>query len=121
MKVLIVDDSSIVRNRIMRLMSHPAMPPIKVAGLARDGAEALGIFAQCKPEIVTIDLAMPVLGGADCIEAMVKLDPEVKILIVSALSDKASAITALKKGARGFLHKPFTDEQLIEAFLELVC
>ena len=120
MKVLIVDDSSIIRSRITRLMNHPRMPQINVAGLAKDGAEALGIFVQSKPEIVTMDLTMPVMGGAECIEAMVKINPEVNILVVSALSDKATAISALKKGARGFLYKPFTDEQLMEALIELV-
>lgn len=104
----------------MRLMSDPRMPPMVVTGLAKDGAEALSIFAQNKPEVVTMDLTMPIMDGAECIEAMVKMNPDVNILVVSALSDKATAISALKKGARGFLYKPFTDEQLMDAFRELV-
>ncbi len=50
---------------------------------------------------------------------IVTLDPEVRILVISALSDKATGIAALKKGARGFLCKPFTEQQLIDALIEL--
>ena len=63
---------------------------------------------------------MPELDGLGCIKELVKINNKSKILVVSAISDKSSAIEALKYGATGFLHKPFSDELLIEAFLELI-
>jgi len=66
-----------------------------------------------------MDLTMPEMDGIECISALLKLDPAVKILVVSALSDKSTAIQALKLGARGFVAKPFTDEELQMALLEV--
>lgn len=62
---------------------------------------------------------MPEMDGIACIDVLMKMQPELNILAVSALGDKATAISALKKGARGFLQKPFTDEQLVNALLEI--
>lgn len=120
MKVLIVDDSNIIRNRIVRLLSNESIPTMTVVGMAKNGAEALAVFAQSRPNIVTMDLTMPVMDGVECTSKMIDMDPDVSILVISALSDKATAIAALKKGAKGFLYKPFTDQQLIDAFQELV-
>ena len=66
-----------------------------------------------------MDLTMPEMDGIACIDVLMKMQPELNILAVSALGDKATAISALKKGARGFLQKPFTDEQLVNALLEI--
>jgi two-component system chemotaxis response regulator CheY len=55
-----------------------------------------------------------------CIKALIAEYPKIDILVVSALNDKATAIQALKQGARGFLTKPFTDKQLVDALLEFV-
>lgn len=120
MRLLIVDDSSIVRSRIARLMGAGGLGDMLIVGMARNGVEALNLFVQHKPDIVTMDLTMPEMDGVQCTEAMMKLNAEARILVVSALSDKATAIKALQKGAQGFLYKPFTDEQLLEALDELV-
>ncbi|MDR3213507.1 MAG: response regulator [Azoarcus sp.] len=119
MKLLIVDDSAIIRSRIARVLSDLRLNSIEVVGMARNGMEAIALFLQNTPDIVTMDITMPEMDGVDCTEKMISLSPECNILVISALSDKATALKALKKGARGFLYKPFTDEELIAAFLEL--
>jgi two-component system chemotaxis response regulator CheY len=119
-KLLIVDDSNIIRNRIARLSGDSRLPAWQIVGLARNGIEAISVFTKAKPHVVTMDLTMPEMDGVECTEAMVKLNPDVSILVVSALSDKATALKALKVGARGFVHKPFTDEQLVAALQDLV-
>jgi len=119
-KLLIVDDSSIIRSRIARILSDPRLPEIQIVGMARNGAEAVVLFQQHMPELVTMDLTMPEMDGVESTEAMTTLNPDTNILIISALSDKATAIKALKKGAKGFLYKPFNDEQLIHALLEIM-
>ena len=71
-------------------------------------------------DVVTMDLTMPRMDGIECISHLVALKPEVRILVVSALADKATAVEAMEKGANGFLNKPFTDRQLNEAIAELM-
>lgn len=119
MKLLIVDDSALIRNRIARLLVEGQLPASEIAGLARNGVEALRVFREQRPQLVTMDLTMPQMDGIACIEAMMAIDPGVRILVVSALADKATAIQALKKGAQGFLYKPFTDDELALALAEL--
>ena len=118
-KLLIVDDSSISRSRIARAALHADLKGLSICGLASNGVEALEISIREKPQLVTMDLTMPEMDGVSCIDAMVKQLPAVKILVISALSDKMTAIQALKKGATGFLYKPFTDEQLANALAEI--
>jgi two-component system chemotaxis response regulator CheY len=119
-KLLIVDDSSIIRNRIARAMSDPRLQSLTIIGMAKNGQEALRFFCEMQPDLVTMDLTMPEMDGVECTENMIQLNPDVGILVISALSDKATAILALKKGAKGFLYKPFTDQQLTEALLEMM-
>jgi two-component system chemotaxis response regulator CheY len=119
MKLLIVDDSAIIRSRIARVLSDTRLGPIDLVGMARNGAEALTLFMQTIPDIVTMDITMPGMDGVECTEKMILHHPECNILVISALSDKATALKALQKGARGFLYKPFSEGQLVEAFLEL--
>jgi len=120
MKLMIVDDSNIIRSRISRIMADPRLPTIEIVGTAGSGTDALALFVAERPEIVTMDLTMPEMDGVECTTLLVEFDPDVKILIVSALSDKATAIEALKNGANGFLYKPFTDDELVNALLELI-
>ncbi len=119
-RMLIVDDSLIIRNRIARLVSSPRLPPIAISGLAANGLMAIDLARQTRPELITMDLTMPQLDGEDCIAQISDLLPEARILVVSALSDKATALRAIKKGAHGFLHKPFSDEALLDSLLDLI-
>lgn len=120
MRLLIVDDSKIIRNRIARLTLDPRLPDLQIIGLAGNGVEALQLAQQHKPELVTIDLTMPEMDGIECVGKLVAAFPDINILVVSALADKFTALQALKRGAKGFLHKPFSDDKLIEALLELM-
>jgi two-component system chemotaxis response regulator CheY len=116
-KLLIVDDSNIMRRRIERSQQFEAL---EVVGSAGNGVEALEIFKQTDPDVVTMDLTMPRMDGIECIGKLVALKPAVRILVISALADKATAVEAMEKGANGFLNKPFTDRQLNEAIAELM-
>ncbi|MGC8521857.1 MAG: response regulator transcription factor [Steroidobacteraceae bacterium] len=116
-KLLIVDDSNIVRRRIERSQQFD---DLEVVGTAANGIEALELARKTDPDLVTMDLTMPQMDGIECITQLVKLKPEVRILVISALSDKATAVEAMERGANGFLDKPFTDRQLNEAIAELM-
>lgn len=118
--LLIVDDSTVIRQRIAQLCRSQRLPELDIVGSAANGLGALALARQHRPALVTMDLTMPLMDGEECIERLVKEIPEVRILVVSALSDKMTALRAIRKGAHGFIRKPFTDEQLIEALLELM-
>lgn len=119
-RLLIVDDSRSIRQRISRLAQDPRLPPLEVVGTASTGAQAVAIFRQCRPRLVTMDLTMPEMDGVECTAQLSAIDPAAAILVVSALTDKLTAIRALENGARGFLEKPFTDEQLVHALIEVL-
>lgn len=117
LKLMIVDDSNIIRSKITRTLSQHNM---EVVATASNGEEAISLFAKTTPDVVTMDLTMPRMDGLECIRALRKLNSNVHILVVSALADKATAIQALKEGAQGFLCKPFSEADLTEAMDELL-
>jgi len=116
-RLMIADDSNIVRSKIARALGQHGL---SIIGLASNGREALELFRTARPEVVTMDLTMPEMDGIECIRQIRAIDPKVRILVVSALSDKATAIQALKEGAQGFLDKPFTEAELSDAIGELL-
>lgn len=116
LSLMIVDDSNIIRRKIERCNNSEHFT---VVASAANGSQALELFRQTRPQVITMDLTMPEMDGVACIQQLIALDPKLRILVISALSDKATGIEALKKGARGFLCKPFTDEQLLNALAEL--
>ena len=117
LKMMIVDDSNIIRRRIERSQQ---IDRLEVVGSAANGVEAVELFRQTSPHVVTMDLTMPEMDGVECVEQLVKINPKVLILVISALADKATAVEAIQRGANGFLCKPFTDRQLNGALAELL-
>jgi two-component system, chemotaxis family, chemotaxis protein CheY len=116
-RLMIVDDSNVIRRRIERV--HDLLG-IEFVGAARNGREALELHAKVQPTIVTMDLTMPEMDGSECVARLVERDPNIRILVISALADKLTAIDAIEKGASGFLCKPFTDRQLNDALRKLI-
>ncbi len=109
MRLMIVDDSNIMRRAIEKYLEGYGLELVATAG---DGEEALARFDACEPDLVTMDITMPRLNGLSCIEYMMKARPATRVLVISALNDPGTALRAYKLGARGFLPKPFTAEQL---------
>ncbi|MCB0279460.1 MAG: response regulator [Calditrichaeota bacterium] len=117
MKLLIVDDSLVMQDAIEKYLSDY---DLQVVGAAGNGKKALEMFDQHDPDVVTMDITMPEMDGVTCLEQMIQRKPETKIMIITALADKGTGLKALKKGARGYLHKPITPEKLKEAFDKLL-
>lgn len=116
-KLMIVDDSNIMRRRIER---SNQFEELELVGTAGNGIEAIEMFKKMDPDVVTMDLTMPQMDGIECISKLVAMKPAIRILVISALADKATAVEAMEKGANGFLNKPFTDRQLNEAIADLM-
>lgn len=117
MRLLIVDDSNMIRQAIE---SWLVSQNHEVVGQARNGVEALELFKQHKPDIVTLDITMPEMDGLEALEKMKALDSGARIIIISALASKEVAIEALKKGAATFVQKPITKQDLVDAIAEVM-
>ena len=87
----------------------------EIVGEAGDGLQALELFKSKKPDIVTMDITMPEMDGLSSMVEMLKVNPEARIVVITALADRATALDAMDKGAAGFVAKPFTSESLWEA------
>lgn len=108
MKLLVVDDSDLIRRWIKRTIEQPD-DEIETAS---NGVEALRIVERFAPDVVTMDISMPEMDGLTCITGILRKRPGTKIIVISALGDKPTAVEAIRCGAQGFLLKPFTAETL---------
>lgn len=117
MKLLIVDDSNIIRKAIQK---YVAEFNLEIVGEAPDGRAALELYKEKRPDIVTMDITMPEMDGLETLVEMQKVDPAPRIIIITALKDRDTALEALQKGAAGFLGKPFTEVQLKEEITRIM-
>ena len=116
-RLLIVDDSSVMRRTIEKnLQAYD----LEIIGQASNGVDALEIVKDELPDVITLDITMPEMDGISCLEEIMKIHPEAKVMIITALSDKLTGLTALDKGARGFMFKPVNSEDLAKAFDKLL-
>lgn len=115
-KFMVVDDSEVIREKIGGVLSQD----FELVGSAKNGAEAVEQFQQLQPSIMTMDITMPIMDGIETIEAILAIDDSVRILVISALADKATLIKAMSLGAYGFVCKPFTDYELEDAVEHLI-
>ena len=111
--LLIVDDSSIIRKAISLYLEDF---DLEVVGTANNGVSALKLFKELKPDFVTLDISMPGIDGFQVLRDMVKIENKAKIIVITALADKATGIKALKLGAVNYLIKPFSAEKLKNLF-----
>ena len=114
---MIVDDSKLIRKKITREYDRNKF---ELVASAENGIKAVDYFKTFNPEVVTMDLTMPLFDGIQCIEQLVDLNPKVKILVISALKDWDTCMEALEKGAQGFITKPVTQQSLIDALDTLI-
>jgi DNA-binding NarL/FixJ family response regulator len=102
-RVIVVDDQAIVREGLATVLS--LLPDIDVVGQAADGEAAITIVDELAPDVVLMDLRMPVLGGLDATRRIVAAHPGIGILILTTFANEASAMDVLRAGARGYLTK----------------
>jgi len=110
-KVLIVDDSMVMRAMIRDILTKGGF---EVVGQAKNGKEAVEQYALLHPDLVTMDIIMPGEHGTEVVRKLIELDKDARIIIVSGLSQKTLVLQAMENGARDFLVKPFEDHELLE-------
>lgn len=110
--VLICDDAIFMRRMISDILSQAGYT---VAGEAANGVQAVEMYRKLKPDLVTMDIVMPDMGGIDAVKAIIGEDPEARILMCSAMGQQALVIEAIEAGARDFVVKPFQPGRVLEA------
>jgi two-component system chemotaxis response regulator CheY len=111
-RVLIVEDAPYIREVFRYALE---LHNYVIAGEAVNGAEAIDKYRALKPDVVLMDLLMPVMDGISAIKKIVELDPKAKIVVVSAISKGSIREEAMRAGAIGFVAKPFDIKRLLES------
>ena len=114
-KVLIVDDALFMRRMLSDILKKEGF---EVCGEAENGKEAIEKYQQLKPDLVTMDIVMPKMDEIDGIAAVreiLKIDPQAKIVMVSAMGQHSLVVEAIQAGAKDFVTKPFQPSRVIEA------
>jgi two-component system chemotaxis response regulator CheB len=116
-RVLVVDDSALAREMIREILE--AADGIEVVGEACDGNEAVAMAAQLRPDLVTMDIEMPVMGGLEAIERIIAQNP-LPILAVTALTGVRTAFAAVSKGALDVIEKPDISPHNMQALIRKI-
>jgi two-component system, NarL family, response regulator LiaR len=113
MKVIICDDQSIVRDGLEMLLKLE--PDIDVIGTAEDGAAAVDMVTQKSPDLVLMDIKMPVMNGVEATRQIITKCPLVKVLVLTTYDDEEWVSAAIQAGASGYLLKDTPRDQIIRA------
>ena len=112
-RILIVDDHAMLREGMRTLLSQEA--DFEIVGEAANGEEAVRLAGELKPDIVIMDIVMPVMNGVDATRQIRQLYPAVSVLVLSAFSDTRHIVELLEAGARGYLLKSSAGKELVKA------
>ncbi|MGB4250073.1 MAG: response regulator [Limnochordia bacterium] len=114
--VLIVDDTAFMRMTLRNVIEKNGY---QVVGEAADGEEAIALYRELQPDLVTMDITMPKMDGITAIKEIMRIDPQAKIIVCSAMGQKPMVIEALSAGAKDFLVKPFDAERVVESLRKI--
>lgn len=111
-KILIVDDAAFMRMMIKDILTKNGF---EVVGEAADGQQAVELYKEHHPDLVTMDITMPEMDGITALKEIRKISPDAKIIMCSAMGQQAMVIDAIQAGAKDFIVKPFQADRVIEA------
>ncbi len=118
LRVLIVDDALFMRAMIRDILEQTGR--FAVVGEASNGIEALALFRELRPDLVTMDIVMPEMDGIQATREILRLDPGATIVICSALGQEDLVIESIAAGARDFIVKPFAVEKVMQVLATLL-
>ncbi|WP_404452726.1 response regulator [Virgibacillus necropolis] len=110
-KVLVVDDAKFMRVTLSTMLKNEHY---EIVGEAENGEEAINLYKELKPEIVTMDITMPVMNGIEAIKAIKEFDPQALIVVCSAMGQQKVVVEAIEIGASDFIIKPFDESRVID-------
>lgn len=112
-KVLVVDDHAVVRTGLGQLLA--TAPDLELVGEAKDGQEAVEAAETAAPDVILMDISMPVLDGVEATRRIVARDPGVRIVMLTSLADNRQILDALEAGASGYMLKHAAPDELLGA------
>jgi two-component system, chemotaxis family, chemotaxis protein CheY len=115
-RLLVVDDALFMRKMISSVAAEAGW---EVVGEAGDGSAAVSLYQQLRPDLVTMDLVMPVMGGLEALRQIRALDPDAKVIVVTALDQKQALMESIRDGAIDFIVKPFERERVLNLLVKL--
>jgi two-component system chemotaxis response regulator CheY len=110
--VLVCDDAIFMRTMISDILNQAGF---EIVGEAESGLQAVQKYRELKPDLVTMDIVMPDMGGIEAVREICRTDPEAKILMCSAMGQQALVVEAIQAGAKDFVVKPFQPSRVLEA------
>jgi NarL family two-component system response regulator LiaR len=116
-RILIADDHAIVRDGIRSLLA--TIPDIEVIAEAENGRQAVDKALSLQPDVILMDIMMPVLDGIEAIGQIVERDPEARILVLTSFAADDQVFPAIKAGARGYLLKDSDSQELVQAIRQV--
>ena len=111
-RVLVVDDLVFMREAITDILENAG---IVVSGEAPNGAEGIEAYLRLRPDVVLMDITMPVMDGLRALSGIKRRDPQASVVMCSALGQQRYVIRAIQLGARDFIVKPFRQERIVNA------
>jgi two-component system, chemotaxis family, chemotaxis protein CheY len=112
MKILIVDDAMFMRTMLKTIITKAGHT---VAGEASNGKEAVEMYSEVKPDLVTMDITMPEMNGIEAVRAIRQTDKQANIIMFSAMGQQSMVVEAIQAGAKDFVVKPFDEKRVLEA------
>ena len=110
--VLVCDDAIFMRTLVSDILQQAGFD---VVGQAETGSQAVEQYKRLRPDLVTMDIVMPDLGGIDAVREITAFDPDAKVLMCSAMGQQALVVEAIQAGAKDFVVKPFQASRVLEA------
>ncbi len=117
LRVVLADDHPVYRNGLARLLTE--LGGFEVVGLAADGAEAIKLVAEHRPDVVVMDLRMPGIDGVEAIRQILAADPDIGVVVLTMFDDDVLLHAAIRAGARGYLLKDADDTQIARALISI--
>jgi two-component system chemotaxis response regulator CheY len=115
-RLMVVDDALFMRKLIRDVAEEAGLD---VAGEAANGAEAVLLYADLRPDLVTMDLVMPVMGGLEALRQIRAMNPGAQVVVVTALDQKQALMDSIRDGAVDFIVKPFDRQRVLNLFKKL--
>lgn len=116
-KILVCDDADFMRTLIKDVLTKAGY---EIAGEAVNGADAVEKYKALKPDLVTMDIVMPLKSGIDALKEIIAYDSKAKVVMCSALGQEILVMDAIEAGAKDFIVKPFTDENVLEVIAKVL-
>ncbi|MCH8881318.1 MAG: response regulator [Planctomycetes bacterium] len=110
--ILIVDDAAFMRAMLKRILEDAGF---EIVGEAVNGREAVQLYEELNPDLVTMDMVMPEMGGMEALQAIRGRDHKAKVVIVSAVDQRENLLEAIRSGATEYIVKPFDESRVMKA------